>query len=362
MYSTSHCRLNTTLSIPTSPGHRATLPGSDARRTPPVPTASASSQASRCGPPRWVSFLQHAVAHGTSCVALPWPVPAAPPERWPLLRPMAPLDYHVTLHPAPAAPPGCRQTPAACLPSMGASQPELCWLPHFSRWHCTCRFSLLRLCTPPSSSLPSHSAGASNWLALPAPCCPAATSASVGAPLPQRPSRCCRGPCSLLCRSMSSNVITSSPAATLAILYCWPCTRHFLILCAPSPVPYSMLPLRPSSTISFPCRTLDSPPPAACSPRPSVLPVPSVCPALHHFAHVMTRMSTLLLPRPTPRLRTTPPSATAPAASAPWASSPVPRDSPGSFPGAPLRASSSTCPPPSLAPFPLASPPCRRGR
>ena len=107
------------LSIPASPAHQATLPGSTARRTPPVPTASASSQTPRSSPPRWVSLVRHAVADGTSCVALLWPVPAAPSERWPLLRLMAPSDSRVMLHPAPSAPPVCRQTPPVGLPSMG---------------------------------------------------------------------------------------------------------------------------------------------------------------------------------------------------------------------------------------------------
>ena len=85
------------------------------------------------------------------------------------------------------------------------------------------------------------------------------------------------------------------------------CFRHFLTLRVPSLVPCSMLPFRLSTTISFPYRPLESTPPVACSPRPPVLPVHSVCFALNPVAPMMTRMSTLvlLLPRPTSRVRTT---------------------------------------------------------
>ena len=162
---------------------------------------------------------------------------------------------------------------------------------------------------------------------------------------------------------MSPTFIPSCPAATLAFPLCWQCHRHFLTLRVPLPVPCCMLPPRLSMTISFPCGPLLSAPPVSCSSRPSILPVPSVCPSLHPVPQVMTRMSTsaLLLPCPTPRLRTTPPSATAPSASAHWAFFPIPGDSRRSPPKAPLPASSCSRLPQSQAPFPLASQPCRPG-
>ena len=112
-------------------------------------------------------------------------------------------DSRVMLHPSPAAPPGCRQTPVVRLSSMGASQSKLCRPPRCSLRRCTRCFSVLGLCTPPqfpspaktsSSSLSPHSAGASHWLSPPAPCCPAARSASAGAPVTQCPSRWRGGP------------------------------------------------------------------------------------------------------------------------------------------------------------------------
>ena len=119
-----------------------------------------------------------------------------------------------------------------------------------------------------------------------------------------------------------------------------------LLLASPTPVLDHLLPLltpRVFPSCSPPCLPSVRP--------PCILRVPGT--------HVLMRMCTavLLLPSPTPRPRTTPPAATAPAASAPWAFSPAPGDSPGSPPGALLRASSSTSPPPFQAPFPLASPP-----
>ena len=92
LYSTSHCQSGHHAEHPSKPSasSKAARFQITARRTPTVPTVSASSQPSRSGPPMWVSFLQHAEAHGTSCVAHPWPVPAAPSERWPFLHPTAP--------------------------------------------------------------------------------------------------------------------------------------------------------------------------------------------------------------------------------------------------------------------------------
>ena len=131
LYSASHCQSRHNAEHPCKPSasSRAAPFHITARCNPPVPTVSASSQASRSGPPMWVSFVRHAVAHGTSCVAHPWPVPAAPSERWPILRPTAPPP-HPLWSPrgvCPAlAPLCCRSTLLLCTPAYTAACRVIC--------------------------------------------------------------------------------------------------------------------------------------------------------------------------------------------------------------------------------------------
>ena len=156
---------------------------------------------------------------------------------------------------------------------------------------------------------------------------------------------------------MSPTIILSSPSGILALLR-WHCPRHLLTLRVSSLVPFSMPPVRLSTTSFFLCRPLVPGPPAACSRRPPALPA-KVRLALHPAAHVDP-----LLPRPAPRHR---PPQYQPSLCNSSLSIRTLGCSPHSWgqsrftPGAPLQASSSTCSPPSPASFPVASPPCRPG-
>ena len=181
-------------------------------------------------------------------------------------------------------------------------------------------------------------------------------------PLPARSVRTCR-------RSRTLPLGPLPPRTQYPLLVVLVCVRHHhfpstagrvpALSCAPAPL-RALPPLLVSSKPSLypllfsptPRVLLSCSPPRFSSARPSCTPL----------APRRWRTSVLLLPGPTPRLRTSPPAATAPAASEPWASSASPGDSPGSLPGAPLPASSSTVPPPSQAPLPRASLPCRPGR
>ena len=183
----------------------------------------------------------------------------------------------------------------------------------------------------------------------PASCCPAAPSAPVCAPVLRRSICFRRGPCSLRWGFSPVSAITTSPttAGRVPALSCAPAPLRALplLLVSFTPSPYPPPPSPPPRVL------LSCNPPRFSSAHPSCTPL----------APRPRRSSVLLLPRPTPRPRTPPPPATAPAGSKPWASSPSPGNSPGSPPGAPLPASSSTGHPPSQAPFPRASLPCRRG-
>ena len=179
---------------------------------------------------------------------------------------------------------------------------------------------------------------------------PGAPSAPVRAPVLRRSIRPRRGPCALCLGFSPVSAITTPPstASRVPALPCAPAALRSLppLLVSVTPSPYPPPPA-PTPRVLLPCSS-----PRFSSARPSCTPL----------APGPRRFSVLLLPRPTRRPRTTPSAATAPAASESWASSPSPGDSPGSPPGAPLLASSSTGPPPSQAPFPWASLPCRPGR
>ena len=180
---------------------------------------------------------------------------------------------------------------------------------------------------------------------LPASRCPAAPSAPVGAPVLRRSICFRRGPSSHLWGFLSVSAITTSPTSACRVpaLSCSPASlRAFPPLLVPfTPSFYHPLPL-PTPRVLLSCS-----PPRFSSAHPSCISLPPG-----------PWRTSWLLPYPTSRLRTTPPTATVPAASEPWASSPSPRDGPGSPLGAPLPASSSTSPPPSEAPSPRTSLPC----
>ena len=175
----------------------------------------------------------------------------------------------------------------------------------------------------------------------PASRCPAALSAPVWAHVLGRSICSRRGPCSPRLGFSPVPAIPTSP------LPCAPAPLRALppLLVSFTPYPYPPSP-SPTPRVLISCR-----PPRFSSARPSCTPL----------APGPRRFSVLLLPRPTPCPRTTTPAATGPAASDPWAYSPPPGDSPGSPPGAPFPASSSTGPPPSQAIFPRASLPCGPG-
>ena len=149
------------------------------------------------------------------------------------------------------------------------------------------QFSTAACRTPPAHqySTPFHlyfsiMSGFSLWAALfavpmviPASRCPAAPSASVGAPVLRRFIRFRRGLSSLRWGFSSVSAITTTPAAMLVTHYRRPCPPPFLRTCAPprlssTPCVLQTLPLR-SPTFSD-------------SPRPSLLqpPLPLVCPSL----------------------------------------------------------------------------------
>ena len=184
----------------------------------------------------------------------------------------------------------------------------------------------------------------------PASRCPATPSAPFCAPVLRRSICSRRGPYSLRLGFFPASAIPTSPstAGRVPALPRAPAPLRALppLLVSFTPSPY---PPSPSQT---PRVLLSCSPPRFSSARPSCTPL----------APGPRRFSVLLLPRPTPRPPTTPPAATAPAASERWAYSPYPGDCPGSPPGAPPPASTSTGTPPSLAPFPRASLPCRPGR
>ena len=179
---------------------------------------------------------------------------------------------------------------------------------------------------------------------------PGAPSAPVCAPVLRRSIRPRRGPCTLCLWFSSVSAITTS-ASTASCVPALPCAPAPLcslppLLVSVTPSPYPPPPLS-TPLVHLPCS----------SPR-----IPSARPSRTPLAPGSWRLSVLLPPGPTRRPRTNPPAATALATSEPWASSPSPGDSLGSPPGAPLPAYSSTAPPPSQAPFPWASLPCRPGR